>query len=189
MHRLAKLSEDERRSLIGEFLEAVFSGAGAWAGIARSLTPELPEHPEPEQVEAWVELAELAQDPEFRAALRRTAEYYAAEIGTAGLRRDPAAAVRDLVRPALEAGVDPASPEAGQVVAVVLADHAPGADGQVRLLARLKAANDPRRDRYVVLLAAINGWPAPESLAPSLAWFIEAMRTVVGAPTAGTPTT
>ena len=38
------------------------------------MTPELPDNPEPEQVEAWMELAELSQDPDFRAVMRRMAE-------------------------------------------------------------------------------------------------------------------
>ncbi|GAB2443107.1 hypothetical protein GCM10027187_01910 [Streptosporangium sandarakinum] len=31
------------------------------------MTPELPDDPGTEQVRAWVELAELSQDPDFRA--------------------------------------------------------------------------------------------------------------------------
>ena len=81
MHKLAKLSEDERRRLIADFLDAAFGDLDAtpFAGARCSMTPELPDNPEPEQVEAWVELAELAQDPDFRAAMRRIAEQHAAE--------------------------------------------------------------------------------------------------------------
>lgn len=107
MHRLAQLSEDERRRLIGDFLDAVFGGLAdavpAFAGVMRSMTPELPDNPEPEQVQAWVELAELSLDPDFRAFVRRMAEDLAADQvrgGTTGPRRDIAAAVRDQVRPA-----------------------------------------------------------------------------------------
>ncbi|MFD8395421.1 MerR family transcriptional regulator [Streptomyces sp. NPDC059680] len=97
MHRLATLSEAERRRLIDGFLDAVFeaplrlspaeapepSPAGAprpspadashpaEAGLRRSLTPELPDNPAEEQVTAWVELAELSLDDGFRAAVRR----------------------------------------------------------------------------------------------------------------------
>ncbi|MGW0203279.1 MerR family transcriptional regulator, partial [Nonomuraea sp. NPDC003201] len=84
MHKLARLSEDERRRLVDDFLEAAFDGLDTvpgFAGIMRSMTPELPDDPSPEQVEAWVELAELAQDPDFRAAVRRTVARHAAERG------------------------------------------------------------------------------------------------------------
>ncbi len=45
-----------------------------------------------------------------------------------------------------------------------------------RLVTRLESANDPRRERYLQLLAVINGWPVPESLAPVLDWSIHAVR-------------
>ena len=149
------------------------------------MTPELPDKPDAEQVEAWVELAELSQDPDFRAGMRRMAEHYAADRaqdGSAGLRRDPAAAVRDQAGPALTAGIDPSSPQADPVVAAVMVqyghdlDHPADADLRRRLLTRLETANDPRRERYLQLLAVINGWSAPENLAPAFTWFIQALR-------------
>ncbi|GGX55247.1 MerR family transcriptional regulator [Streptomyces noursei] len=187
MHKLAKLSEDERRRLIDDFLDTAFGGLDAnpeFAGITRSMTPELPENPEAEQVEAWVELAELSQDPDFRACMRRMAEHYAADRaqgGTARLRSDPAAAVLDQVGPALVAGIAPCSPQADRVIAAVMAQYAhvlgrpDDVDLRRRLSTRLETANDPRRERYLQLLAVINGWSAPESLAPAFDWFIQAL--------------
>jgi hypothetical protein len=132
-----------------------------------------------------VELAELSQDPDFRAVVRRMAEQHAAERAqgdTTVLRRDSAALVRDAAGPALAAGIDPASPRAEAVVAAVTARYAhvfdcPDDDElRRRLLVRLESVNDPRWERYLRLLAVINGWPAPESLAPALDWFIRALR-------------
>jgi DNA-binding transcriptional MerR regulator len=186
VHKLAKLSEDERRDLIGKFLDSVFGGInGEFAGIMRTMTPELPDHPDAGQVEAWVELSELTQDPDFRAGARRIAEHHAAEFagsGTTWLRRNTAAAIRAEAGPALAAGVDPATPEADAVVAAVVARYAAGLgrsdDVALRrgLLAWLETANDPRRERYFQLLALINGWAAPESLAPVFDWTIRAVR-------------
>ncbi|MGC9666381.1 MerR family transcriptional regulator [Planosporangium sp. 12N6] len=188
MHTLAKLSEEERRRLIGTFLDTAFGGLDAcpeFVGIRRSLTPELPDNPEPEQVEAWVELAELSQDLDFRASTRRMAEQYAAEHAqdsAMGVRRDAVAIVRDQAGAALAAGIDPASPRAESVVVSVMAHyaHAVGRSDDValrrRLLTQLQTANDPRRERYLQLLSVINGWSAPESLAPMLDWFIQALR-------------
>ncbi|MYQ77503.1 MULTISPECIES: MerR family transcriptional regulator [unclassified Streptomyces] len=172
MHQLARLTDDERRRLVADFLHAVFDGL-ALDGVARTLTPELPGDPDAEQTRAWAEWAALAQDPDFRAGLRRTLREVAAEQppGTPP-RRNFAAAVRDLVAPALAAGLDPASPDADPVVAAITAEHAhPDA-----LLPRLRSLNDPRRDSYVQLLAVINGWPAPESPGPALDWAAEAVR-------------
>jgi len=169
MHKLARLSEQERRRLIDDFLGSAFGGLTDFEGITRSMTPELPDDPEPEQVEAWVELAELTRDPDFRTVLRRLAELHVADRDPVALRRDPVAVIRDEVGPALAAGVDPASPGAARVVAAVLARYP-----RDRLMARVEAANDPRRERYLRLLSVINGWPAPESLAPALTWFLAA---------------
>ncbi|WP_406286928.1 MerR family transcriptional regulator [Streptomyces sp. NBC_00209] len=172
MHQLARLTDDERRRLVADFLHAVFDGLDL-PGVARTLTPDLPGAPDAEQTRAWAEWAALAQDPGFRTALRRTVADLAAEHPQGGVpRRNFAAAVRDLVAPALAAGLDPASPDADPVVAALTAEHA-RPDG---LLPRLRSLNDPRRDRYVQLLAVINGWPAPESPGPALDWAAEAVR-------------
>lgn len=172
MHDLARLSARERRELIDDFLGQVFAGLDGFAGIARSLTPELPDDPEPARVEAWVELAGLARDPAFRAVLRLLAEQHAADRDPTVLRRDTVALVRDEAGPALAAGIDPASPAAGPVVAAVLA-RCPATDW---LVTRLEAARDPRHARYRELLSVVNGWPAPEPLAPVLGWFLAALR-------------
>jgi DNA-binding transcriptional MerR regulator len=188
MHKLAKLSEDERRRLIGDFLDTAFGGLDAnpeFVGIRRSMTPELPDNPDAEQVEAWVDLAELSQDPDFRASMRRMAEQHAADRaqgGNRGVRRDAAAVVRVQVGPVLVAGIDPASPQADPVVAAVTGQYAhilgrpDDVDLRRRLLTRIETANDPRRERYLQLLSVINGWSAPESLAPVFDWFIRALR-------------
>ncbi|MFE7357270.1 MerR family transcriptional regulator [Streptomyces sp. NPDC057543] len=188
MHRLAQLSEDERRRLIGDFLDVVFGGldpAPTFAGVMRSMTPELPDNPEAEQVQAWVELAEMSLDPDFRAAVRRMAEDQAAEQAhgdTIGPRRDIAAAVRDQAGPALTAGIDPASSQADPIVAEFTAHYAhllgrrDDVELRRRLATRLESVNDPRRERYLQLLAVVNGWPAPESLAPVFDWSVQALR-------------
>jgi DNA-binding transcriptional MerR regulator len=186
MHQLARLSEDERRHLIGDFLDAVFGGLGVgstFAGIMRSMTPELPGDPETEQVRAWVEWAELALDPDFRAGMRRMAEDQAAERASiTGPRRDLAAVVQDQAVPALAAGIAPASRRADPIVAALtdhyanLLDRPDDAELRRRLLARLESVTDPRRDRYLRSLAVINGWPAPESVAPAFGWSAQAVR-------------
>ncbi|WP_263731839.1 MerR family transcriptional regulator [Cellulomonas sp. SG140] len=188
LQQLARLSEAERRDLVGGFLDAVFDGVGAdpaFAGVRRSMTPRLPDDPDVQQARAWVELAGLASDPGFRADLRRIAEDLAADRALAGTtvpRRDVAATVRDLVAPALAAGVDPTSARADPTVAALTAQCAQlcgrpdDADLRRRLLHRLETVNDPRRDRYVELLAVVNGWRAPEALAPALDWSVAALR-------------
>ena len=80
MHKLARLSAQERQRMIDDFVDGVFAGVdpqAPGAGIAgrmRQLPAELPDDPTPEQVDAWVELAELIADPQFRQRARTMAE-------------------------------------------------------------------------------------------------------------------
>jgi DNA-binding transcriptional MerR regulator len=189
MHKLARLSDDERRRLINDFIDDTFGGLDAnpdFVEMMRSAMPELPEDPEPDQVDAWVELAELTQDPEFRGAVRRMAEHQAAERAqgdTTGLHHDLTQTVRDQVGHALTAGIDPVSAGATPVIDALTARYAQvfdrADDTELRrwLLIRLEIANDPRVERYVHLLAVINGWPVQPTLTPVFTWFIEALRT------------
>ncbi|MFD8595499.1 MerR family transcriptional regulator [Kitasatospora sp. NPDC059646] len=176
VHRLASLSEAERRRLVEEFLDAALGDTPAFAGARRSLTPELPDDPTGEQVDAWVELAELIQDADFRERLRRLVAEH-----RPGLRPDPVALVRDRTAPALAAGVDPAAAQAAPVVDAVTAECAEllgrpdDADLRRELRTRLEIANDPRREQYLRLVAVVNGWPAPQPLAPALTWFTRAL--------------
>ncbi|MFJ9772248.1 MerR family transcriptional regulator [Kitasatospora sp. NPDC101157] len=242
VHRLARLTEDERGRLIGEFLAEVFGsdapgggrfggarlggggrfggarlgGGGRFGGVARSLTPELPEEPSAEQVEAWVELALLAEDTGFRELLRGLAEDEAGEAAGASSVPRPGLAVlvRELAGPAVASGVAPESAEAARVGDVLLERYARllgaagagvagagvagagvagvgvagvgvdgagarvGVDGAAlrgRLAGRLRAMADPRRERYLALLAVVNGWAAPESSAEVLEWAVRAV--------------
>jgi DNA-binding transcriptional MerR regulator len=174
MHKLAQLTEVERRRLVEGFLDSVFADveAAGFASVRCSMTPELPENPGPEQVQAWVELAELSQDTDFRTHVRQLAADQAAELARrdrSGPRPGLAAVVRDQVAPAVAAGIAPDSPEAGPVVSGLLSRCADLVD-RGELPARLELMNDPRRERYFRLLAVINGWPAPQSLQPVLGW-------------------
>jgi DNA-binding transcriptional MerR regulator len=188
MHQLATLSEAERRSLIDDFLDTVFEGLRSGshhAAARRSMTPELPDNPTDDQVRAWVELAELSLDPDFRSSLRRLAEDHVADLpdGTpTPPRPDMVAVARDLVRPAMTCGISPDSPQADPVVAALTAHCAlahgrpDDADLHRWLLRRLEAASDPDRDEYLRLLALINDWPVPERLAPAMEWSVTALR-------------
>ena len=182
MHELARLSEIERRRLVDDFLDTVFEAPGSEA-IRRSMTPELPDRPTEEQLQAWVELAELTLDPDFRAGLRRTAEAHCSDVAATPPRPEVAALAWAHAEPALAAGIAPESPEADPVVTALCAHCARTLDRpddstlRHHLLNRLETAHDPRRDRYSELLAVINAWPEPGLLAPALAWSTTALRT------------
>jgi DNA-binding transcriptional MerR regulator len=178
MHKLAKLSDDERRRLVNDFIDDTFGSLEAnpeFVAMMRSAMPELPDDPEIEQVHAWVELAELTQDPDFRASVRRMAEHQAnerAQGDTTGLHHELTEAVRERVGHALDAGIAPSSAAAAPIVGELTAryarafDRADDSDLRDWLLTRLETADDPRAERYWHLLAVINAWPVRRAWHP-----------------------
>ncbi|MFJ5292828.1 MerR family transcriptional regulator [Streptomyces sp. NPDC088348] len=187
MHRLATLSQAERHRLVSGFIDDAFQGLRTnpeFVTLMRSVLPELPADPTPEQVEAWVELAGLCQDPDFRIAIRRTAEDQADESSQQGvgtLHDTLNQAMCERIAEAVSAGLLPASAKGASPtdsLGGLYADAFERADeGDLRrwLLARLQAAADPHTERYWQLLATINGWPASPTLAPVYSWFTAAV--------------
>jgi DNA-binding transcriptional MerR regulator len=188
MHKMARLSDTERKRMIEEFVDSTFGGVDAnpeLVELLRAATPDLPDDATPEQVEAWIELAELTQDPDFRAGVRRMAEYQAAERAagdTTGLHHELSSMVRDRITQAITDGVAPESPAAAPIIAGLAEQYAttfgkPDDDAlRTWLWQRLEVAADPRVERYWRLLAAINRWPEPEALGPVFDWFLRALR-------------
>lgn len=185
MHRFARLSTAERDDLVAGFLDDAF---GAPDGplprhLRRSLTPELPDDPTSEQLAAWVELAELTQDEAFRSFMRSLYDDHKAEEPTAPPRKHTVAVVAETVRPLLASDVLPGSPQAAAVVSHVASVYAASRNVpdspslRTRLAAHIAAANDPRRERYMTLLAIVNGWSPPDHPRAELIWFLEALRT------------
>ncbi|MEU4097019.1 MerR family transcriptional regulator [Streptomyces sp. NPDC026673] len=190
MHRLATLSDRERRRLVDEFVDHVVRGIDAdpdFTAMMRAATPELPDDARPEQVDAWVELAELIQDEDFRAGVRRAVADQSRTLAEGG-RPDPEAArrtaalLRERAGGALAAGIDAGSPSARPIVDELAAAYAKlagrvdGAEFRDWLAERLEISHDSRYERYWRLLAEVNGQEAPPALAPSVAWLTAALR-------------
>ena len=173
---------------IHQFIDEAFGDLDANPGLVamlRSAMPELSDDPTPEQVDAWVELAELVQDPDFKASVRRAAEYQAAERvdgDRSGLHHELTNQIRQRVEAALAGGIDPASERARMVLKDLVGRYAQTfgkadtPEYRSKLLIRLQIANDPRVERYWYLLATINGWPASPALASVFEWFIQALQ-------------
>jgi DNA-binding transcriptional MerR regulator len=73
MNKFARMSVAERRQMIDDFLDDVFGGLVPSPARARrwNAAPNLPDDPSPEQVDAWVGIAELVSDPGFRQRIRQ----------------------------------------------------------------------------------------------------------------------
>lgn len=182
MNELARHSAQERKQIIDDFIVEVFNGLDADPKLREKLrltTPELPDEPTPEQVDAWIELAELVSDPEFRRRMRRMVEYHAEGRAEGGPSRDPGAyqwftrKVTGLVGDARQRGIAPDSPEAAQIVDRLLG----GADAARRAAVRdrLTAGLDSRSERYHRLLAIVSGEQPPPSQSADLEWLVAAL--------------
>ncbi|MEV0718377.1 MerR family transcriptional regulator [Asanoa sp. NPDC050611] len=187
MHRVVRLSEDERHRLITDFVDRTFGGLDAnqpFVDWLRSTLPYLPDEPTTAQVDAWIELAELVRDEDFVASVRRMAEHQALEVaegGRIGLHHKLTIEVRDRVTAAIDAGIDPGSPAAVPVLSDIVARYAEtfGTTDtpayRAKLSTRLRTANDPRVERYMRLIGIINDYPATPPLAPVFDWLIAAL--------------
>ncbi|MFI9163121.1 helix-turn-helix domain-containing protein [Kitasatospora aureofaciens] len=191
VHRLTQLSGEERRRLIDDFLDRTFGtvdadpAMAAMAAMVRAATPDLPDDPSSEQVAAWVELAELVGDEDFRARIRRTAMCQAAgrtlEIESeAG--EELMEFTRQRVAEALESGIDPLGDRAAPVIddlvhcfAEVFA-RTPDTAFRDWMAQQFEEAHDPRVDRYWRLVWIVNGWQVIPNLIPVDSWLVQALR-------------
>jgi len=176
MNKLARMSAVERRQMIDDFLAEVFdglepnpSGAARWA-----LAPNLPDDPSPEQVDAWVELAEMVSDRDFRQHVRQVTDY-GIQLQANHRLEDWLEWVKENAVAAVLRGCPPDSAEAAQVVDLVMAS-APDGQDRAGLLAGLEAFTDPRIDRYWQLTATINGRPPFPSFSRAQDWLLAALR-------------
>jgi hypothetical protein len=181
------MSDEERHQILRDFLDEVLGGLEIdprFASMMRSAMPNLPEDPSPEQVAAWVELAELVQDQDFRRRIRGMSEFLAREraAGHAGLSRETGAVVTRRAQEAMAAGIRPDAAEAGPVLDGIVATLAAAEqtdDGpafRTHLLEGLRAGSDARAERYWQLLVTINGWPTWPDTTPTFEWIIRALQ-------------
>jgi DNA-binding transcriptional MerR regulator len=179
MNDLARLSAQERQQIIDEFVDRTFTGTGPdhqATGIARAmraLPAELPDDPAPEQVDAWIELAELVADEGFERRVREMA----LAGGTA--ERLPEGtdyrAVTGQLGRAVTDGVDPGSAAGLEVLDQVVPPGTPGPERE-RLLAQLETFTDERVERYWQLVGILNGRPPFTPVVPAFRWLIAALR-------------
>ncbi|PFG48830.1 DNA-binding transcriptional MerR regulator [Amycolatopsis sulphurea] len=191
MNRLAQMSDEQRHRLVEEFwteMEAGLDVDPEFYARMRAARPALPDDPSPQQLEAWIEFAELVQDPDFRALIRHLSERQAA-ARAAGEYEQPGQAQREHwftwmteARAALDAGDTPDSAVGRALATKVAADSArpdqnPQDPGFRHALAATFAdGGDPRAERYWQLLAIINGWPAIPSSQEELRFLLAALR-------------
>jgi hypothetical protein len=175
---VTRLSNEERKNVIKGFYDRVSEGIPIdekWKSeMIEASAPKLPENPTPEQLDAWIELADLVADPSFVQSLRESAKEVWGKFDMNAMRRasdDVMAATRD----ALARNVAPDSDDARTIVeqygaALASASGSTFGDETRRRMHERFARHDPRAARYWELVAQINGTPSAASNAQEWAW-------------------
>jgi DNA-binding transcriptional MerR regulator len=181
MTELTNLTAHQRRRIVDDYLDAVFGENPSPVADRLAMgIPELPDDPTPEQVAAWVEVAELLRDPDFIATSRRMAERALAEGPEPDMAQFAVGqAVGELAGPAARAGVDPGSPDALAVVERIEAVGPTPPEDRARAADRIDAFSDRRVGRYWTLVGIINGWApdqAPTDILDTWQWYARALR-------------
>jgi DNA-binding transcriptional MerR regulator/AcrR family transcriptional regulator len=173
MNKLVRLSAAERKQIIDDFTAEVFDGLEPRLRKVRrwSTGHNLPDDPSPEQIDAWLELAELAADPGFRHCLRQVTCHGIAWQADNGLL----SRAQESAEEALERDIAPGSAEAARIVDAILTGTAAD-QRRGELLTQLEDIIDPRIERYWKLTATINGWPSFESPVPAFEWLMAALE-------------
>ena len=197
MNRIAQATNEERRRALTEFLDSIFDyGSGPvendFTKMMREVAPDLPDEPTDEQLDAWLELAELIHDESFRAKLREMGSWMtASQTPDEVMPTDPMVAMElselafGRIGPLVDAGMAPTDPAARPVVDDIVAAYAERAgrepDDAYRrgLAAATRRGYEPRAERYWQLMAVINGWaPAPARM-HLWGWFADAQEALL----------
>jgi DNA-binding transcriptional MerR regulator len=184
---VTRLSQEERKALIESFYEKVAEGIPIDKQWMRekieASAPRLPDEPTPEQIDAWVELADIVSDPMFVESLRVNAK----EVWQRGLNVDRLQTINtDAVTAAAKAraaGAAPESEEAASVVEGYLAGLA-GLGGEDRDprdpafrtgVRQRFARQDPRASRYWELVGILNGKHPMSGHVADWRWIVQAL--------------
>ena len=179
MNRLARLSAAERAQIIDEFRTEVFDGLDiepSRRDKVRELRIDLPDDPTPEQVDAWIELAELLQDPDFRARMRTFLEL---NTPVPGQRKPPGASIwwaRQVVQTVAKArqdGIQPDGPAAAELVSAMFGDADPAA-----VLTSLETGIEAGAENYRLLVSRVRGQRSAPDATEELHWLATALRVV-----------
>jgi DNA-binding transcriptional MerR regulator len=189
---VTRLSQEERKALIERFYEKVSEGIPIDKQWMRekieASAPRLPDDPTPEQVDAWVELAEIVSDPKLIESLRSNAkEVWQRGIDMERLQALNAGAVAAAA--SARAAGTPAESDAGAAVVegylaglAALAGSDPK-DPTFRAGVRQRfERQDPRASRYWELVGILNGRHPMSGKVAEWRWIVQALLHHVAAP-------
>ncbi len=189
---LARLSRRERESFLANQLgwdpdAAPHGSREVWDAAVLNL----PEDMDETQLEAWLELAELAADESFQAVLRRQGEPFlgvdkaSVNAWTTSLQNVMARAAEasEENRPAHGAVAQEVVESWVEALARTLG-RTPDAAFERWMLEHFEATSDPRFERYWQLIAVLKGWTYTDVHTGAATWLVECLHIRVGGETA-----
>ncbi|MFJ8546789.1 MerR family transcriptional regulator [Streptomyces sp. NPDC093586] len=189
MHRLARLTSDERRRMVADFVDRLTAdtpGTRSANAALRAALPDLPDDPSGARLAAWTELAELITDDGFRARMAHAALPPSDEDALPGVAPETVAKlipfVRQTVAAARAAGIDPAGDDAVPIVDAVVERFATalgrpaGPELREWMARQFDAGHDPLVERYWRLVWTVNDWQVVPGHLPFQPWLTEALR-------------
>ena len=192
LHAVTRISNEERQQVVARFYEEVMGDLPVDEGFAtmmRSSVPDLPDDPSQEQLDAWIELAEILSDRGFIDSMRAMTEK-----GWGGDERpdydqgDYHQKYWQLMAEAgaaRERGVAPESDEATELVDRFVGLSAPmfGGEDSAELRSTMLSSyvnHDPRAARYWELVARMrgdeDGYEQTVKQNAAVAWLTEALK-------------
>jgi DNA-binding transcriptional MerR regulator len=182
-HVLAKLDRLEREQFLARHLGWSETDPPTSQAVWRAAIFDLPEEMDDDQLEAWIELAELAADESFRAALERQLqsakgidEAKTTEWSTTS-QRLVAHAIREMgQRSSLDQRMSDPLLDAWIEGLARLHSRPPDTEFVGWLLEHFESLHDARMIRYWQLIARIKRMPPRNAHAEAFAWLLGSLR-------------
>jgi DNA-binding transcriptional MerR regulator len=187
---VTRLSNDERRKVIESFYERVAEGMPIdrqWMKqMIDATAPALPDDASAEQLDAWIELAGILEDPTFLESMRANAADFWTKDLNLELFREAKDRVAKAAADARAKGLSPASKEAAAIVDDWATSMARATSGDpnaksdksdaLAMRERMRLKADPRAERYWELVTIMKGKKGLEGDFGDMKWLNAAIR-------------
>ncbi|MBI5811583.1 MAG: MerR family transcriptional regulator [Meiothermus silvanus] len=183
MQTLAKLDKLEREHFLAQHVRRGLGGGQGDPAVWRAAVLDLPEEMSEAQLEAWLELAEIASDPSFQQGLRNQTQAFSQleRLDWAKWKKVNDEATKAAIE-AVQTGLSPGGQQAQKIIGKWVAGLARAMQRKndkrfaAWLLERFETTTDPRMDRYWELIAVLKGWTYTPDYAKAYGWLLEGLR-------------
>jgi DNA-binding transcriptional MerR regulator len=182
-HVLAKLDRLEREHFLAKQLNWFTDDSPASQAVWRAAVLDLPEEMDEAQLEAWIELAEIAADKRFQETLERQRQSIRGVEQT--VLADLSMALQGIFRGAVEAVREKRRPDDESSQALLsdwieslarLYSREPDAEFARWLVSHFESTYDPRINRYWALVSKLKGIPFQSAHGDAANWLLAALR-------------